>query len=67
EDRKKFWESRDVYFTCLDREGNEEKSQYEASCAKSWIDYSNKRRILAEQQKDQLAQSKMQTQAAKQK
>ncbi|KAG6372239.1 hypothetical protein JVT61DRAFT_8039 [Boletus reticuloceps] len=52
EDRKKCWESRDVYFTCLDRagvleagkEGNacaKEKSQYEASCAKSWASLSN--------------------------
>ncbi|KAG9316135.1 hypothetical protein JVU11DRAFT_3812 [Chiua virens] len=47
EDRKQCWESRDVYFACLDcvgvleagKEGNacsKEKSRYEASCAKSW-------------------------------
>ncbi|KAF8556522.1 hypothetical protein OG21DRAFT_1475983 [Imleria badia] len=76
EDRTHCWESRDVYFACLDRagvleagkEGNAcatEKSRYEASCAKSWIEYFNKRRILAEQQKDLLAQSRMQAQAAK--
>jgi hypothetical protein len=47
EDRTHCWESRDVYFACLDsagileagKEGNacaKEKSQYEAGCAKSW-------------------------------
>ena len=47
EDRKHCWESRDLYFACLDsagvleagKEGNacaKEKSQYEAGCAKSW-------------------------------
>ncbi|KAH0833445.1 hypothetical protein J3R83DRAFT_12560 [Lanmaoa asiatica] len=52
EDRKKCWESRDVYFTCLDRagvlevgkEGNacaKEKSRYESSCAKSWASRSS--------------------------
>ncbi|KAN0092591.1 Cytochrome oxidase c subunit VIb domain containing protein [Tylopilus felleus] len=77
EDRKKCWENRDVYFGCLDRagvlepgkEGNAcptEKSRYEASCAKSWIEYFNKRRILAEQQKDLLAQCKTQAQTANQ-
>lgn len=47
EDRKQCWEGRDAYFTCLDhagvleagKEGNactQEKSHYEATCAKSW-------------------------------
>lgn len=48
QDRKQCWDSRDVYFACLDRsgvleagkEGNaacaKEKSNYEANCAKSW-------------------------------
>ncbi|KAL4066727.1 cytochrome oxidase c subunit VIb-domain-containing protein [Scleroderma citrinum] len=76
QDRQKCWESRDSYFGCLDRagvlkageEGNicsKEKSGYEANCAKSWIDYFNKRRILAEQQKDMLTQAQSQAQAAK--
>ncbi|KAF9230252.1 cytochrome oxidase c subunit VIb-domain-containing protein [Melanogaster broomeanus] len=76
QDRKQCWESRDLYFECLDRvavleagkEGSacaKENSRYEENCAKSWIEYFNKRRILAEQQKDLLAQSKVQAQEAK--
>ncbi|KAF9223249.1 hypothetical protein BS17DRAFT_705498 [Gyrodon lividus] len=76
QDRKQCWESRDLYFECLDRvgvleagkEGSaciKQKSQYEENCAKSWIEYFNRRRILAEQQKDLLAQSKMQAQEGK--
>ncbi|KAF8840927.1 hypothetical protein BDN67DRAFT_967850 [Paxillus ammoniavirescens] len=76
QDRKQCWESRDLYFQCLDRGGvleagkegtvcAKEKSKYEENCAKSWIEYFNKRRILAEQQKGLLSQSKIQAQEAK--
>ncbi|OAX34123.1 hypothetical protein K503DRAFT_699271 [Rhizopogon vinicolor AM-OR11-026] len=76
QDRQKCWESRDQYFECLDIAGiltageegtacSKSKSQYEKNCAKSWIDYFNKRRVLAEQQKDMLAQSQVQAQAVK--
>ncbi|KAG6334800.1 hypothetical protein ID866_4289 [Astraeus odoratus] len=74
-DRQRCWESRDLYFDCLDRAGvlkageegdacTQHKSQYEENCAKSWIEYFNKRRILAEQQKDMLAQAQTQAKAA---
>ncbi|KAJ3480006.1 hypothetical protein NLI96_g8662 [Meripilus lineatus] len=67
QDRQKCWESRDAYFACLDTSGvlkagdegtacASAKGQYERNCAKSWVDYFNKRRILAEQQKGVLAQ-----------
>ncbi|KZT02540.1 uncharacterized protein LAESUDRAFT_661530 [Laetiporus sulphureus 93-53] len=73
--RKKCWESRDAYFACLDRasvltpgdEGEaciEAKTTYEQDCAKSWIDYFNKRRVLEEQQKDVLIQANVQAQVA---
>ncbi|KAH7884827.1 cytochrome oxidase c subunit VIb-domain-containing protein [Phlebopus sp. FC_14] len=75
QDRKQCWDSRDAYFDCLDREGVLEagqegnacaksKSRYEDHCAKSWIEYFNKRRILAEKQKGMLAQSQQQAQEA---
>ncbi|KAH7920880.1 hypothetical protein BV22DRAFT_1020414 [Leucogyrophana mollusca] len=78
QDRQKCWEARDAYFDCLDRAGvlkagdegtacKQSKTQYEDNCAKSWIEYFNKRRILAEKQKDMLAQSKNQAQDAKKK
>ncbi|KIJ92230.1 hypothetical protein K443DRAFT_13752 [Laccaria amethystina LaAM-08-1] len=67
EDRKKCWETRDAYFTCLNSvgvvkaggEGNacgKEKKRYEDSCAKSWIDYFNQRRVIADAQRERLAQ-----------
>ncbi|KZT73580.1 hypothetical protein DAEQUDRAFT_721644 [Daedalea quercina L-15889] len=67
-DRQKCWDSRDAYFTCLDganvvKPGDESsvcdgpKAAYERNCAKSWIDYFNKRRVLAEQQQGILAQA----------
>ncbi|KAJ4470188.1 cytochrome oxidase c subunit VIb-domain-containing protein [Lentinula aciculospora] len=75
EDRQKCWESRDLYFACLDGAGvlkpGDEQSQaacssenkaYERDCAKSWIEYFNQRRVIAEAQKDRLAQAN--TQAA---
>ncbi|KAH9050378.1 cytochrome oxidase c subunit VIb-domain-containing protein [Lactarius deliciosus] len=73
EDRSKCWEARDAYFTCLDAaevvvagtEGSKcaaERKAYEQNCAKSWIDYFNQRRVLAEKQKPLLAQAA--TQAA---
>ncbi|KIM62748.1 hypothetical protein SCLCIDRAFT_118828 [Scleroderma citrinum Foug A] len=76
QDRQKCWENRDLYFGCLDRagvlkagdEGNvcaKEKSRYEENCAKSWIDYFNKRRVLAEQQKGLLTQARSQAEATK--
>ncbi|KAI6099823.1 cytochrome oxidase c subunit VIb-domain-containing protein [Pisolithus thermaeus] len=75
-DRQRCWESRDLYFDCLDgagvlkagEEGNictKEKRAYETNCAKSWIDYFNKRRILAVQQKDMLAQAQSQARGLK--
>ncbi|PPQ69291.1 hypothetical protein CVT26_001609 [Gymnopilus dilepis] len=76
EDRQKCWETRDAYFACLDRvgvvkageEGNacsKEKKQYEGNCAKSWIDYFNQRRVIAEAQKERLARANEQNQAAR--
>ncbi|KAI1792152.1 cytochrome oxidase c subunit VIb-domain-containing protein [Ganoderma leucocontextum] len=75
-DRQKCWETRDAYFACLDGanvvkpgdEGNtcvEFKGAYERNCAKSWIDYFNKRRVLAEQQQGVLAQAQNQANAAR--
>ncbi|TBU27789.1 cytochrome oxidase c subunit VIb-domain-containing protein [Dichomitus squalens] len=74
-DRKKCWESRDAYFACLDGanvvkpgdEGNvcaDAQGTYERNCARSWIDYFNKRRVLAEQQQGVLAQAQNQANAA---
>ncbi|PIL32384.1 hypothetical protein GSI_05630 [Ganoderma sinense ZZ0214-1] len=76
QDRQKCWESRDAYFTCLDaakvvKPGDEgttcadTKGPYERNCAKSWIDYFNKRRVLAEQQQGVLAQAQNQANAAR--
>ncbi|KAN0138750.1 Cytochrome oxidase c subunit VIb domain containing protein [Lactarius tabidus] len=73
EDRSKCWEARDAYFACLDAaevvvagtEGSKcapQRKAYEQNCAKSWIDYFNQRRVLAEKQKPMLAQAA--TQAA---
>ncbi|EIW83726.1 hypothetical protein CONPUDRAFT_26432, partial [Coniophora puteana RWD-64-598 SS2] len=73
EDRQKCWEDRDAYFECLDTAGvlkagdegsacAKQKSAYEGSCARSWVEYFNKRRILAEQQKEMLAQAEAQRQ-----
>lgn len=47
-ERQKCWETRDVYFACLDREGvvtpgeegkacAPENRQYEENCARSWV------------------------------
>ncbi|RDB25579.1 Cytochrome c oxidase assembly factor 6 [Hypsizygus marmoreus] len=55
QDRKKCWEARDAYFSCLDRVGvvkagqegkacSTELRKYEDNCAKSWIEYFNQRR-----------------------
>ncbi|EPS93677.1 hypothetical protein FOMPIDRAFT_1094440, partial [Fomitopsis schrenkii] len=74
-DRQKCWDSRDAYFACLDgaqvvKPGDEgdacggPKAAYERNCAKSWIDYFNKRRVLAEQQQGILAQANNQSSAA---
>lgn len=78
DDRKKCWESRDLYFSCLDAaqvvvpgsEGdrcNAQNKAFQQNCAKSWVDYFNKRRVLAEQQKPILAQANMQAEDAKRK
>jgi len=67
-ERTKCWESRDAYFACLDgvgvvKAGEEGEAcsalatQYEENCAKSWIEYFNQRRIIADRQKDRLASS----------
>ena len=56
-DRQKCWESRDVYFGCLDaakvvKPGDEgtacadTKGAYEQNCAKSWVRYPARRRAL---------------------
>ncbi|KAF8574943.1 hypothetical protein K439DRAFT_1257119, partial [Ramaria rubella] len=69
--RQVCWDGRDAYFACLDKNnvlkpGQEEdvcakqKKAYESNCAKSWIEYFNKRRVLQEEQKDQLAMAKAQ-------
>ncbi|PCH42542.1 hypothetical protein WOLCODRAFT_120742 [Wolfiporia cocos MD-104 SS10] len=74
--RQKCWEHRDVYFACLDqakvmKPGDEgdacaaSKASYEANCAKSWIDYFNQRRVLAEQQEGILTQAQVQARAAR--
>ncbi|KAF9648957.1 hypothetical protein BDM02DRAFT_3095502 [Thelephora ganbajun] len=72
EGRQHCWDRRDAYFACLDnahvlKPGDEgkacatEKAAYEKNCAKSWIEYFNKRRVLAEQQKGVLQQMKNQS------
>ncbi|KAI0050518.1 hypothetical protein FA95DRAFT_1487183 [Auriscalpium vulgare] len=76
QDRTRCWEARDAYFACLDASGvvvaGSEGSRcagqnkaYQENCARSWIDYFNKRRVLAEQQKPILAQAAMQAEEAK--
>ncbi|KAK0222884.1 cytochrome oxidase c subunit VIb-domain-containing protein [Armillaria nabsnona] len=75
QDRQKCYEFRDAYFACLDRAGvvkaGDEKSSgsclteaknYEKSCAQSWIEYFNQRRVIAEAQKERLAQAGTQAQ-----
>ncbi|KIJ50928.1 hypothetical protein M422DRAFT_159008 [Sphaerobolus stellatus SS14] len=74
--RKACWDARDAYYACLDKNfvlkpGTEEKNvcskekkQYEGSCAKSWIEYFNTRRVLQEEQKDQLALAQAQADEA---
>ncbi|EIN03998.1 hypothetical protein PUNSTDRAFT_108838 [Punctularia strigosozonata HHB-11173 SS5] len=76
-DRQKCWDSRDAYFKCLDAAGiltpgeetgarcKAENEVYEQNCAKSWIDYFNKRRVLAEQQKSVLIQADNQRHSAR--
>ncbi|KAI0353673.1 hypothetical protein OH77DRAFT_1426909 [Trametes cingulata] len=75
-DRQRCWDSRDAYFACLDaanvvKPGDEgaacaeTKKTYEANCAKSWIDYFNKRRVLAEQQQGVLTQARTQAESAR--
>ncbi|KIY44021.1 hypothetical protein FISHEDRAFT_52312 [Fistulina hepatica ATCC 64428] len=76
EGRQKCWEARDAYFACLDnlhvlKAGDEGKAcatqnaGYHKSCAKSWIEYFNQRRIIAEQQKDRLVQAQNQARSAR--
>ncbi|KAF4613453.1 hypothetical protein D9613_008134 [Agrocybe pediades] len=78
EDRQKCWETRDAYFACLDRVGvvkageegsacSKEQKEYGKSCAQSWIEYFNQRRVIAEAQKDRLARANQQAQNAAQK
>ncbi|KAG8927398.1 hypothetical protein FRC02_008236 [Tulasnella sp. 418] len=65
-DRQKCYAARDAYFTCLDRlgviapgdEGSKcakELKEFEAFCAKSWIDHFGKRRISDAQRAAMLA------------
>ncbi|EAU85237.1 hypothetical protein CC1G_06253 [Coprinopsis cinerea okayama7 len=68
QNRQQCWDARDAYFACLDRqgvvkageEGNacaSENKAYHENCAKSWIEYFNQRRIIADAQKDRLARA----------
>ncbi|GAA5963533.1 hypothetical protein JCM3765_006271 [Sporobolomyces pararoseus] len=70
-ERKACWDSRDLYFGCLDKnsvsvpgqEGDKckkEDGEYRDKCAASWVDYFNKRRVL------QLRQDMMERRAAEQ-
>ncbi|XP_078001302.1 cytochrome c oxidase assembly factor 6 homolog isoform X2 [Glandiceps talaboti] len=59
EGRQKCWNSRDEYFTCLDK-NNEDKSQctdlfklFENNCPNTWVKYFHKRRDF-EKYKQQL-------------
>lgn len=76
QDRQRCWDSRDAYFECLDvanvvKPGDEgkacdaPKARYEKDCARSWIEYFNKRRVLAVQQQGVLTQANNQINAAK--
>ncbi|KAA1467228.1 hypothetical protein DENSPDRAFT_832222 [Dentipellis sp. KUC8613] len=76
DERTRCWEARDAYFECLDAagvvaagtEGNKcaaTLKAYEQNCAKSWIVYFNKRRVIAEQQKPILEQAARQAEEAK--
>ncbi|ETW82610.1 hypothetical protein HETIRDRAFT_450421 [Heterobasidion irregulare TC 32-1] len=46
---------------------NAQNKAFQQNCAKSWVDYFNKRRVLAEQQKPILVQANMQAEEAKRK
>ncbi|GAA5904220.1 Coa6p [Sporobolomyces salmoneus] len=70
-ERKACWDSRDLYFGCLDKSGvsvpgqegdkcKQEDGTYRDKCAASWVDYFNKRRVL------QLRQDMMERRAAEQ-
>ncbi|KAF8905678.1 cytochrome oxidase c subunit VIb-domain-containing protein, partial [Mucidula mucida] len=77
EDRQQCWDARDTYFACLDRVGvvkagqegqtvcREEAKLYKMNCAESWIEYFNQRRVIADAQKQRLAQARTQAQNAK--
>ncbi|KZT57945.1 hypothetical protein CALCODRAFT_422178, partial [Calocera cornea HHB12733] len=66
DDRKRCWDARDAYFLCLDASnflapGSEtgvtckkERKTYDGSCAKSWVEYFDKRRVLEARQKAML-------------
>ncbi|KAF8340491.1 uncharacterized protein EI90DRAFT_3117026 [Cantharellus anzutake] len=73
EERQKCWDARDAYFACLDGLGivtpgeevsrkmcKVEKKAFEKSCAKSWIEHFNKRRVIADAQKEMLAEAEKQ-------
>ncbi|KAF5342269.1 hypothetical protein D9611_001303 [Ephemerocybe angulata] len=76
QNRQVCWEARDAYFACLDTQnvvkaGEEgsacaaQKKEYEGHCARSWIDYFNQRRVIAEAQKDRLARAAAQAEEVK--
>ncbi|CAG61501.1 uncharacterized protein GVI51_K07161 [Nakaseomyces glabratus] len=55
--RKKCWESRDKFFSCLDKNDilkpsdgvskcKAENQQYETDCVSSWVKYFNEKRIV---------------------
>jgi len=66
EERQRCWDARDAYYACLNATGvvvpGEESSKqcraenkaFVKNCAKSWVEYFNKRRVLADQQKELL-------------
>ncbi|KAF9922541.1 hypothetical protein FBU30_007327 [Linnemannia zychae] len=75
-DRQNCWKARDAYFECLDKANVVDPSKpeaanicqdlravYEKGCMKSWVDYFNKRRVLAVEQKELLERVKAQHKA----
>ncbi|KAH7106637.1 cytochrome oxidase c subunit VIb-domain-containing protein [Auriculariales sp. MPI-PUGE-AT-0066] len=76
EQRNMCYEAKDAYYACLDAAGvltpgtetdksgcAELKRLYEERCQKSWVQYFNTRRVLAEEQREILASQRAQEQA----
>jgi len=63
DDRKRCWDARDAYFLCLDKANilapgsetgklcSKERKNYDGACAKSWVEYFDKKRVLDARQK----------------